>query len=112
MNLSMPAHLAQSYRSPAQQARVVTEMWGRENLYCPNCQAPSLNPAPNNTTAFDFACPSCALPYQLKSKSSPIGERIVDAAYEAMMRAIREDRIPNLYALHYNRHSSAPGLAG
>lgn len=101
----MPAHLAQNYRSPAQQARVVTEGWAQENLYCPNCQAPSLNPAPNNSPAFDFACPNCALPYQLKSKRSPLGERIVDAAYEAMMRAIREDRTPNLYALHYNKDS-------
>lgn len=80
-------------------------MWGRENLYCPNCQAPFLRPTPNNTAAFDFACPNCELSYQLKSKSSPIGERIVDAAYEAMTRAIREDRTPNLYALHYNRDS-------
>jgi type II restriction enzyme len=101
----MPAHLAQSYRSPSQQARVVTETWGRDNLYCPSCRAPSLESAPNNTAAFDFVCPNCQLPYQLKSKSSPIGGRIADAAYEAMMCAIREDRTPNLYALHYNRDS-------
>jgi type II restriction enzyme len=43
------------------------------------------------------------LPFQLKSQSSPIRDRIVDAAYSAMMRAIREDRTPNLYALHYSR---------
>jgi type II restriction enzyme len=42
---------------------------------------------------------------QLKSKSSPIGDRIVDAAYEAMKRAILEDSTPNLYALHYERAS-------
>lgn len=99
----MPEHLAQSYTSASQQARVVSEAWGRDNLYCPNCQSPFLNPAPNNTAAFDFLCPSCRLPFQLKSKSSPIGDRIVDAAYAAMMRAIIEDRAPNLYALHYNR---------
>jgi type II restriction enzyme len=101
----MPAHLALSYKSPAQQARVVTEAWGRDNLYCPNCQSPFLNAAPNNTAAFDFLCPNCNLPFQLKSKSSPIGDRIVDAAYDAMMRAILEDRTPNLYALHYSRTS-------
>lgn len=105
MNISMPAHLAQHYRSPTQQARVVTEAWGQQNLYCPNCQSPSLRPAPNNTAAFDFVCPNCGLPYQLKSKRTPIGERIVDAAYQAMMRAISEDRTPNLYALHYNKAS-------
>jgi type II restriction enzyme len=99
----MPAHLALNYKSPAQQARVVSEAWGRDNLYCPNCQSPFLSPAANNTAAFDFLCPNCKLPFQLKSKSSPIGDRIVDAAYSAMMRAILEDRTPNLYALHYSR---------
>lgn len=103
MNLSMPAHLALSYKSPSQQARVVSEAWGRDNLYCPNCQSPALNPEPNNRAAFDYSCPNCGLPFQLKSQSAPIRDRIVDAAYAAMMRAILEDRTPNLYALHYNR---------
>lgn len=103
MNLSMPAHLAENYRSPAQRARVVSEAWGSANLYCPNCQSPSLNPAPNNTAAVDYFCPACASPFQLKSKSSSIGDRIVDAAYEAMRRAILRDATPNLYALHYER---------
>jgi type II restriction enzyme len=101
----MPAHLALNYKSPAQRARVVSEAWGSENLYCPNCQSPHLNQAPNNTAAVDYLCPVCGLPFQLKSKSSPIGDRIVDAAYEAMRRAILEDRTPNLYALHYERAS-------
>jgi type II restriction enzyme len=105
MNLSMPLHLALDYKSPSQQARVVTEAWGRDNLYCPNCPSPILNSAPNNTQAFDYVCPSCGLSFQLKSKSSPIGSRILDAGFEAMMKAIREDRTPNLYALHYNRSS-------
>jgi type II restriction enzyme len=43
--------------------------------------------------------------FQLKSKSSAIGDRIVDAGYQAMMKAIEEDRTPNLYVLHYNRQS-------
>src|SRR5919112_5146113 len=105
MNLSMPAHLAESYRSAAQQARVVSEAWGSANLYCPNCHSPYLNPAPNNTAAVDYFCPVCSSPFQLKSKSSPIGDRIVDAAYEAMRRAILKDSTPNLYALHYERAS-------
>jgi type II restriction enzyme len=105
MNLSMPADLAQNYKSLAQQARVVSEGWGSDNLFCPNCPSPALNPAPNNTQAFDFVCPNCKYSFQLKSKSSPFGNRILDGAYEAMMRAIREDRTPNLFALQYNRNS-------
>jgi type II restriction enzyme len=105
MNLSMPAHLVSNYKSAAQQARVVSEAWGQTNLYCPNCQSPHLSSAPNNTAAVDYFCPTCDLPFQLKSKSSPIGDRIVDAAYEAMRRAIEGDSTPNLYALHYERMS-------
>lgn len=93
------------YRSPAQQARVVSEAWGRENLYCPNCHSSHLDSAPNNSPAFDFTCPNCSLRSQLKSKSSAFGHRIVDAAYDAMRLAIVSDQTPNLYALHYNRIS-------
>lgn len=99
----MPAHLALTYKSPTQKARVVTEAWGLDNLYCPNCHSHILNAAPNNTAAFDYVCPVCESLFQLKSKSSPIGNRIADAAYAAMMRAIDEGRTPNLYALHYNK---------
>lgn len=105
MNLTMPAHLALNYKSFAQKARVVSEGWGEENLYCPNCSSPSLNSAPNNTQAFDYVCPLCESTFQLKSKSSPFGNRILDAGYDAMIRAIREERTPNLYALQYNRIS-------
>ncbi len=105
MNLSMPAGLANNYKSLAQQARVVSEGWGNDNLFCPNCPSPTLNPVPNNTQAFDFLCSFCNSSFQLKSKSSPFGNRIVDGAYESMMRAIREDRTPNLFALQYNRAS-------
>lgn len=101
----MPAHLAQAYNNPAQRARVVSEAWGLDNLYCPNCQSSYLTATPRNTPAIDFICPGCNSPFQLKSKSAPIGDRINDAAYSAMMRAILEDRTPNLYALHYSRIS-------
>ena len=36
-----------------------------------------------------------------ESPSSAFAGRIVDAAYSTMVRAIREERTPNLFALHY-----------
>ncbi|MBI5396553.1 MAG: restriction endonuclease [Verrucomicrobia bacterium] len=99
----MPAEAAADYKSPAQKARVVTEGWASRNLYCPCCDSTSLNATPHNTEAIDFRCPDCASPFQLKSQNSAIGNRIVDAAYDTMMRAIREDRTPNLFVLHYDR---------
>ena len=95
MNLSMPAGLAAGYNSPAQRARVITEGWAASNLFCPNCPAPELTATPGNTQAVDYRCPRCDQPFQLKGKSSTIGAKIVDAAWEAMMRAIREDRTPS-----------------
>jgi type II restriction enzyme len=101
MNLSMPAGLAASYKSPTQRARVITKGWAASNLFCPNCPAPELAATPENTQAVDYRCPRCDQPFQLKGKSSTIGAKIVDASWEAMMRAIREDRTPNLFVLHY-----------
>jgi type II restriction enzyme len=101
MNLAMPSSLAAAYKSPAQRARVITQGWAASNLFCPNCPAPELAATPENTQAVDYVCSRCGSPFQLKGKSSTIGAKIVDAAWEAMMRAIREDRTPSLFLLHY-----------
>lgn len=39
--------------------------------------------------------------FQLKSKSSEIGNRIVDGAFSAMRKTILADLTPNLFLLHY-----------
>jgi type II restriction enzyme len=102
MRLLMPAHLASGYKNLAQRARVVSEAWGEKNLYCPNCTSPSLTRSPAGTETVDYSCPECASPFQLKSQSRPLAARIVDAAYEAMRRAIESMRAPNLVVLHYD----------
>lgn len=98
----MPGDLAAPYRSRAQRARVVTESWGEENLYCANCISPRLRRTPRNAQVVDYTCPECGHPFQLKSQSRPFSARIVDAAYSAMRRAISEGKTPNLVALHYD----------
>jgi type II restriction enzyme len=103
MHLRMPSELARRYKSPAQQTRVVSEAWGEENFYCPNCPAERLARSEPNTEAIDFTCPECRHPFQLKSQSHRISNRILDAGYEPMCRAIVSDRRPNLFALHYDR---------
>ena len=105
MDLSMPIEIAAAYKSSAQIARVVSEAWGTTNLYCPNCTAHSLAPAPGSTRVYDYSCGECRQQFQLKCTSSPIGKRIVDAAYGPMLRAINEDRTPNLLVMHYDRGS-------
>jgi type II restriction enzyme len=105
MQVQMEFDIAECYKSASQRARVVTELWAERNLYCANCDSPSLTRSRPNAQAIDFACPACRTTFQLKSQASALSRRIVDAGYEAMRRAITEDRTPNLIALHYDASS-------
>lgn len=105
MQLQLPTNLLANYKSPSQRARVATEAWAAEELFCPSCPANSLDVLPANTRAHDFTCAKCRAFFQLKSQSKRFGTRIVDAEYHTMLRAIREDRTPNLFALEYSPDS-------
>jgi len=83
-------------------ARVVTEAWGADNFYCPNCSSSKLDRLTHNTQASDFSCPKCKFWFQLKGQKSRIGNSVTDGAYAAMMQAIRNDETPNFYFLHYD----------
>jgi type II restriction enzyme len=51
----------------------------------------------------DYTCPDCGSLFQLKSRSRPYSGRIVDAAYDAMRRAITQGHTPNVLAMEYDR---------
>ncbi len=102
MNLHLPTAGLDRFKSASQRARVGTESWGAANFFCPACESPRLRSAARGAAAVDYFCPSCDSPFQLKSQSKPLGNRIVDAAYSEMKRAILEDRTPNLFVLHYD----------
>jgi type II restriction enzyme len=101
VQVALPRGGLDAYTSKAQRTRVATEAWASANLYCPNCNSPALDSSAANTPAIDFQCPKCAATYQLKAQSCAFSRRIVDAAYSTMVRAILENRTPNLFALHY-----------
>jgi len=98
----MTGSLAAHFKSGSQKACNVTEAWGAENFYCPNCSSPKLDWLKPGTKASDYKCPACGFWYQLKSKKSRIGKSIRDGAYNAMMEAIKEDRVPSYFFLHYD----------
>jgi type II restriction enzyme len=102
VRLDLPVAGLERYKSASQRARIGTEAWGALNFFCPVCKSPRLDIAPPNAVAVDYRCPKCDSPFQLKSQSKPFGNRIVDAAYSEMKRAILSDRTPNLYVLHYD----------
>jgi type II restriction enzyme len=101
VDLHLPTTGLASYKSASQRARVCTESWGAASLYCPACDSRRINALPSGTHAADFTCPSCDSRFQLKSKSSAFGNRVIDGAYAAMHRAIISDETPNLFLLHY-----------
>ncbi len=105
MDLALPTAGLEKYKSLSQRARVSTEPWGLANLYCPACDSSQIESLPTNTPAHDFKCPECLEWFQLKSQKRAIGKTIPDGAYNKMAEAIRLDRTPNLFALHYDANT-------
>jgi type II restriction enzyme len=101
VDLQLPTTGLGNYKSASQRARICTESWGAASLYCPACDSRRIDALPSGTHAADFACPSCESRFQLKSKSSAFGNRVIDGAYAAMRRVIISDETPNLFLLHY-----------
>ena len=101
MNLQCKTELASSYKAGTQIARVLSEDWCMRELYCAACDSNRLTRSRANTPSLDFACPRCEQLYELKCLKRWIPKKIVDAGYEAMMRAVKADRTPNLLVLHY-----------
>ena len=101
MNLRLDPALAAGYASKSQIARVVTESWVQEQLYCPACECNSLSPTPVGTRVVDFGCDACKETFQLKSQSHPFGPKVTDSAYRPMIERIKSATAPSLLFLHY-----------
>lgn len=101
MNLQCKVDLAAKYKAGSQIARVLSEDWCARELYCPACDSDRLMELKPNSQAVDFQCVKCEQPFQLKSLKNWSPRKVVDAGYEAMIRAIRGDKTPNLLLLQY-----------
>src|SRR2546426_1707331 len=101
MQVTMPVHLAEGYKSPSQRARVVTEAWVSENMYCPACDCDTLERLPPNVKVADFQCDRCEEQSQLKSQSKPLRGRVLDSAYKPLLRAIDGGTVPSFLLMHY-----------
>jgi type II restriction enzyme len=105
MDLRLSAQLTAGYHSKSQQARVVSESWGENELFCAACMSDRLDSFKNNNAASDFQCPTCRERYQLKSQSRPFARRVLGANYQKMCDAIAAETAPSYYLLHYARAS-------
>jgi type II restriction enzyme len=110
----MDAHgditLGLGYASPTQQVRRISEAWIASNGYCLKCDSDDLVPTPAHTRSRDFVCENCSHGYELKSKCGVFSTRVLDGAYAAMVRTIREGNTPTFLLLEYSTSWSISGL--
>ncbi len=102
MNLKFDITAAKGYKSRSQIARVLTENWVGQNIFCPSCGYEMLNEFANNSPVADFYCQNCKSEYELKSKKDSSSLKIVDGAYSTMIQRINSDNNPNFFFLNYD----------
>ncbi len=103
MVLQFNAALIENYHSSTQIARILTENWVNENMYCPRCGRPHLQQFKNNRPVADFFCPDCGSEYELKSKNGKLGHSISDGAYETMIQRINSNNNPDFFFMSYSK---------
>ena len=102
MNLSLNPSAAEGYHSQTQIARVLTESWVRDNLFCPRCGNRHIEKFPNNQPVADFFCPNCGEQYELKSRKGNLTSKITDGAYHTMIERITSNENPDFLFLGYD----------
>lgn len=88
-----------NYKSNSQKARVMTEFWTWENIFCPNCWE-NIFHYDNNKPVADFYCKECEEDYELKSWKS-LWSKITDWAYSTMITRLQSSNNPNFFFLNY-----------
>lgn len=101
MDLRLPMHFAEGYKSPSQIVRRITEPWGAANLYCCACTSERLTPQAVNTQVSDFLCPECVVRYQLKSHKGKLGRYVLGSDYRTLMNEVLGNRSPSFFLLGY-----------
>lgn len=103
MNLRMNRRLGTEYHSGTQIARILTESWVAENMYCPRCGNTTIQKFENNRPVADFFCPACKNQYELKSKDGMLANKIADGAYDTMIERIVSNQNPDFFFLNYSK---------
>lgn len=95
------------YVSGSQAARVQTERWVSDHMYCINCGSPNLSQFPNNSPVADFFCPHCQDQFEVKSTKKTIGARVADGAYFTKLERLKSATNPNLLLIGYDAAARA-----
>lgn len=102
MDTSFDPQLANGYKSGSQIARVLTETWTEQHMYCPVCGWPTISKFPNNKAVADFYCPNCNNQFEQKSKNGAFGEKISDGAYHTFIQRISSNDNPDFFIMNYS----------
>ena len=102
METSFCSQLANGYKSKSQIARVLTEAWTEQHMYCPVCGWPAICKFPTTGRLADFYCPSCNNQFEQKSKNGAFGDRISDGAYHTFIQRISGNDNPNFLVMNYS----------
>ncbi|HCR35720.1 restriction endonuclease [Candidatus Woesebacteria bacterium GWC2_33_12] len=100
MNLSFDSTLIKKYSSNSQKARILTEAWVLNQIYCPSC-GNSIHEYTNNKPVADFYCKKCKEDFELKSKSGKITNKISAGSYSKMIERIKSEQKPNFFFMEY-----------
>lgn len=103
MNLHFDATSVRAYRSNSQLARVLTERWVEDNMFCPRCGRLHIEHFPNNRPVADFYCPECHSEYELKSRNGSILKKVNDGAYSKMIQRITSNKNPDFFFMNYSK---------
>ncbi len=91
-----------AYSSGSQNARLWTERWVKDELYCPNCGNPKLSQFPPNRPVADFTCGACNEEFELKSQKTAFGKTVRDGAFRTMCERLAASNNPSLVLLNYD----------
>lgn len=97
-----PAY-GEGYRNGCQVARVVTEHWVADNMFCPRCGYSTITHFENNRPVADFYCPNCNGQFELKSKNGIRMDIINDGAYSTMIDRILSLDNPDFLFMAYRK---------
>lgn len=90
------------FTNNSQNARVWTERWVADWMFCANCGNPRLSQLPANRPIADFFCPSCSDQYELKSQKKAFGAKMANGAYATKIERLSSATNPNLMLLSYD----------
>ncbi len=102
MSLCFNRKLAERYKSPSQKTKSLTEDWVNRQGYCPNCGTPNFIKLENNKPVADFLCAKCQEEFELKSNKHDFKMKVVDGAYDTMIKRLGSRNNPNLFLLYYD----------